>query len=470
MENRPYVFYNDFKRLNEVAPPDELDDTELVEATNLVYKGNKVVAKRTGMERYNEDPYHTNPITRVISYEKKSLLLVADGTTLRKGNGDVIKDNFNNTNFDWVVYSDGKLYLVNGHDYYSYDGTTLISVVPADGSLDHIKRCKYIVQRGERLFFSGDPENPNAIYYSNLGSPDNCPTLNMINAVSDDNDVITGLSEFHQAMVAFKRRHVYAWFGWDPAGDVRFDKINVHTGTLHNRTIQRVRNLLFYLGEDGVYALQGLESDYISSLNMSDDVIRNRFKDSITDSSAVFYDGKYMVAVGSNVLVYDFPNQAWSVWTWAVKDFEIYDNDLFFGSPTTSMVYKLTDEYNDDGASIPFKMTTRSFNCKYPLHYKKFSWFYLLMGEGEEANEVNVTVLCDHQPVQLVNGIQLNTVRVPGADMLDATVPEHRTRLFYKKANLLARSLRAQVTIENDEVDEGVTIYGMGFQFWPIRV
>lgn len=493
---RPVILYRDFARLNEVSSPEHLRDDELQEAINAVYDEAGGVSKRTGIETVVDYDEPDSPITRLIDYSKKEQLLVAYGTTLRVMGGEVIKDDFDNTDFGWEIFSDGKLYLVNGKGFYVYDGETLEEVSPPgedeegensgeengngdDDPLAHIRRCKYIVQRGERLFAAGDDENPNTIYFSEVGAPNDFPPLNFINAVSDDNDIITGLSEFHQAMVAFKRNHIYAWFGWDPAEDVRFDKINVHTGTASARTIQRVYNFLFYLGEDGVYALHGLEASYISSNNLTDEVIKRRFGKLTSKDRAcsIFHDGKYILSVSENgkhndlVLVFDFVRKAWSVWTgWDVSDFVYYNEALYMGSGQEAMIYKEHDEYNDDGEVIPFRMKTKPFDCQYPMHEKKFAWFHLLIGEKDDSNEIDVTVECDYKSIQLHNGIDLNTVMVPGAFMFDGETPEGRSRLFYKRARILARSLRTQVTIENNELNEGITIYGVGFQYWPIRV
>lgn len=477
-KGRPVALYRNFNRVNEVASPEKLEDNELMEAINVIYDEAGGVSKRKGMGQ--DADYGAAVITRLIDYSKENKMLVAYGTTLRVYGGSVIKGDFDNTNFDWEVFSDGKLYLVNGVNYYSYDGTDLVAVTPATGtSLDHIKRCKYIVQRGQRLFAAGDSQNPNTIYYSEVGEANNFPDLNFINAVSDDNDVITGLVEFHQAMVAFKRHHIYAWFGWDPATDVRFDKINVHTGTPSFLTIKRVYNFLFYLGEDGVYALHGLEPNYISSNNLTDEVIRNRFEKLVDadKACAVFYEGKYLLSVSlagdadKTILVFDFVGKAWSPWVgWNASAFLLYAGELYFGSSKDGKVYVKSNAYNDAGEPIYFKIKTRPFDCRYPLHYKKFAWLYLLVGESDDHNEINVTVECDYDYVQVQNGIQLNTIMVPGAFLMDEETPEGRSRLFYKRARILARSHRAQVIVENNEVDESITVYGTGFQFWPIRV
>ena len=475
--SRPQALYRNFNRVNEVASPEQLEDNEMVEALNVIYDEAGGVSKRKGMEL--DTDYGVAAITRLIDYSKENQMLVAFGTTLQIHGGTVIKSDFANTNFDWEVFSDGKLYLVNGNEYYSYDGTTLAVVAPHEQtSLAHIKRCKYIVQRGERLYAAGDNENPNTIYFSEVGAANNFPDLNHISAVSDDNDTITALAEFHQAMVAFKRHHIYAWFGWDPETDVRFDKINVHTGTPSFRTVVRGYNFLFYLGDDGVYALHGLEPNYISSNNLTDEVIKHRVDRLINteQACAVFYEGKYILAVrqaGSSndlVLTFDFVRKAWSPWTgWPVADFLLYGDEFYFGSAQNGKVYKKSEQYNDDGEPIYFKMKTKPFDCRYPLHYKKFAWFYLLVGEKDDHNEIDVTVECDFRTIQIKNGIQLNTVMVPGASLMDEEVAGDRSRLFYKQARMLARSLRAQVIVENNEVDESITVYGVGFQFWPIR-
>lgn len=484
---RPQVLYREFIKLNESAPPEQLKDEELVEAYNVEYSP---LRKRWGTEKHVSNALSQDPASRVIGYSRESQLLVAHGTTLEVLGGLVLEDQLASVDFDWEVFSDGKLYLVNGDNYYEYDGTVFDEVTPADGSLDHIKRCKYIIQRGERFFAAGDPDYPNTIYFSEVGAPDNFPALNYINAVSDDDDIITGLAEFHDSMVAFKRHHIYAWFGWDPETDVRFDKINVHTGAVSHRTIHRAQNHLFYMGEDGVYALRGLEKSYISSASITNDVLNWRFSKRAlnhSDAFAVFYDNKYILHVdmwdgvttgmGGTpvpgdpiVLVFDIIHGAWSIWDgWEPADFEVYDGMFLYGSSAEAMVYRNQEDKNDDGEPIHFKVTTKPFDCYTPLHLKKFSWFYLLVGEEDDHNEINVDILCDYTNINIQNGDQLNTINVPGAAIMDEEVPTERSRLFYKVTRMLARSMRIQVTVKNGMVDEEITIYGIGFQFWLIK-
>lgn len=160
------------------------------------------------------------------------------------------------------VADDLKLGVANG-------GTESTGGPSSDSNLATIQKCKYLMQRGQRLFAAGNFEAPNILYYSEVGDPTYFKEDSLVQAVTDDGDVITALYEFHGSLVVFKERAIFAWFGFDPTTDVEFQRLSVPTGTAARRTIKNVDNVLFFLGIDGVYALTGLEKEYISAYNVT---------------------------------------------------------------------------------------------------------------------------------------------------------------------------------------------------------
>jgi hypothetical protein len=139
--------------------------------------------------------------------------------------GSVLKSGLGRS-FDYVIYK-YKLYILSNNQFLVYDGNAINDVVNTelDSNLLNIRKCKYIEQRGERLFAAGNPDDSNALYYTEPGEPAYWKVDNVIQAITADADKITGLKEYHGALLAFKERAVYAWFGYNPTVDVEFQKL-----------------------------------------------------------------------------------------------------------------------------------------------------------------------------------------------------------------------------------------------------
>lgn len=479
------IEYVDFRRgINDIAAPDAVADNELVEAINCDLSERGGFAKRKGTEKYNEEIYDTNGISRMIRYGKHdgNILLVASGTTLRKWDGTVVKDEINTENLDWTVFGD-KLYIVNGENYYQYDGTTFAEVEASTeqgADLTAVKRCKYLIQRQQQFFAAGDSENPNTIYYGELTYPNYFKATNQIKAISDDDDHIVGLYEFHKAMVVFKKRNIYAWYGIDPTdADMRFDKINVHTGTVSGRTVTNAENYLMYLAEDGVYALTGLEENYLSSIHVSKN-ITNTIKrlTNLDKACAVYHKGKYYCAVcddgtgvNNKVLVghvtmgyTDEQGQSHVPWTvyegWNVGAWLVHEGELYYGDASEGQIYKVDVGYSDVTTPIKLYVKTKPYDCHGKFILKKIKGALLAFKQyAEERSTVKVTVKVDYIERTFLLDLDESLVWDEGRWKVAIW---GWVDLVTKEIKISSKGHRVQFTFENDKLDQPVTVYGIG--------
>ena len=260
---------------NSSAAPDNLADNEVRLAENLDVVVRGALKRRPGTVPVDWACFENvadTPIDRFAEFSTATGTLVqlalAGGNLYVRSSETPILATAGRT-MDYTVYNN-KLYMLIKDSYYVYDGTTIAEVTGPAGASDNnlatIKKCKYIEARADRVYCSGNPDAPNALYFSQIGDPTYFKTgAFIVQAASGDGDVITGLREFNEALLVFKKRAIWAWFGYNVVSDVEFTKLSVHTGTQAYRTIQNVGNTLFFLGDDGVYAMRGTYSGSLAT-------------------------------------------------------------------------------------------------------------------------------------------------------------------------------------------------------------
>jgi len=213
-------FTNFNRGINTTSSFDELESTELVTAVNIDLKARGGYTQRKGCSIYKtieaDEEILEFPVSRLIDYPGNPLLVI--NKTLRDFDSTPITLLLNSNDVDYEFFTNEKLYMLDGTEYWVYDGTTCQPVTPADGSdLAPIKRCTRLIQRGQRMFALGDTQNPNYLYFSEIGDPTNFKPSSIVKAVTDDSDVLKGLSLFSNSLLAFKEDEIFRWSGWDPA-------------------------------------------------------------------------------------------------------------------------------------------------------------------------------------------------------------------------------------------------------------
>ena len=290
-----------------------------------------------------------------------------------------------------------------------------IAVVADTGDLNAVRRCKYMVQRGRRFYFAGDPQGKNDIIFTEPGKPKDCGAdLNVLRIVPDDNDEIIGLTEFHKATIVFKNTKVYGWFGSDPAsGDISIDELIVHDGSVAQRTIVKTpKRLLVYLSGDGVITMKGTDEgsiySWISSKNITNFI---RSLTNLDKARAVYYKGLILIAcctdgtgVNNQVAVaftdmsytdesgdLQFP---WAIWDgWYVNEWFIDNRILYYGDARTSLIMKALDGYNDDGQIIVAEALSKNYDLDTAFNLKRLPAVYILAQQYEALNPSTAQVM-----------------------------------------------------------------------------
>lgn len=483
--------------LNESAQVDSLRVDELMVARNLTLNQDGGVDIRPGFEYVTDkaDAYAAAP-TYVGEYRKQDgtvIRLLTVGTTLMKWDGTEIKAGLATGDIDGETFND-KFYFVDGAKYYVYDGTTAVEVTPGTNSdLTPVKRCRYIESRGARLFFSGDPQNPNTMYYTAVGDATIVLAANKIGAVTNDGDAIVGMEEFHNMLIVMKRGSVYAWSGYDPTGttgDVTFDRLNVPAGAVNNKVIVRTTNELFFYGMDGVYALRGTYPDVIEAKKISKDIPITMASVAYPEkATAVFHDGKFMLAVATTagvpqndkllVFFYDIwlenltkrsGAEPWVIWD-GIKPgvlFRDFTGALYIGAADVGRIYKKSSAVTDNGAKINFELQTRPLNQGSVLLQKKYKYAYFALRQFDVVH----TAVTIKMVVDAVTNTTPVEIAVPADVVADdsfiwgvskwGTARWGTSSLASRRCSIGLKGKRIYINIQNVTAGQPLSLYGIG--------
>lgn len=101
-----------------------------------------------------------------------------------------------------------------------------------------------------------DNRNPNTVYWSYPGYPEDWPVTNGLTIEGEDNEGITGLAVLLGRLVVFRRDAIYAVSGNSEA-NFQVDLVYRGVGCVDGHTIVETGNAVFFRDADGWYAFDG---------------------------------------------------------------------------------------------------------------------------------------------------------------------------------------------------------------------
>jgi len=256
---------------------------------------------------------------------------------------------------------------------------------------------QYVIHHQERLFVN-DSQNPQYLWYSELGDPFTFQATNFIKVADGDGEKITGLSVQGNSLVIHKEASVWLTYMPDttPSNWIRI-KSNAKYGGASHRSLVEYEQQVMYLGQHnfkvtGFYAFAGTQTEPdATSLRVSQmfgDAKSDRvepdvflFQDSYKQNcAAIAFDNKLWFAVthgaGSteNNRVYQFDfvrrDKSRKIGSWVpftgigAAQFTVYNSGLYFASSAADgYVYQLEDgTFTDNGAAINSYYETKDFD------------------------------------------------------------------------------------------------------------
>lgn len=266
-------------------------------------------------------------------------LLVASNGKLSKLSNDSYVDIYNaltNNNLDYINFevAGTKVLIVgNGVDNtLIYDGTiirkllnrrptyddtgVLNGYVDANGVVHattadittYAPKCKFIELHYNRIWASGDIDNPNRVYFSSTGvngqdpedwtAPVEEAEANQHGGFEDmptwDGGVVIGLKVVFNDLLVFKNKTIFKVFGTNPSNYTKVQLFNSN-GAIADKSIATGSNRAFFLNTDGIYQYDGTNVNLVSQAIK--DIVSRINPTYVDKACGIFYGNKYLLAV-----------------------------------------------------------------------------------------------------------------------------------------------------------------------------
>lgn len=489
--------YFDFRGgLNTDAAIDNLADNELVQADNIDLLERGGITKRKGTMRLNPESYNA-PVEQLIDWPRESgatelLAVVGDKLCAVSESDWSLREiaSVASRRVRHFVFQD-RFYFVDGEQFRVYDGESVSVVKPSQDAIDdidHIHRCRFIIRHPNsyRFFAAGDSQFVNAVYFSEPNDPGNWKKTSVLFPSTADGPV-TGLAIFGDALLVFYPRAVWAWRGIDPAVDATWYRLPTGVGTRAPDSIALTPGTITFLAEDGIYAMSPAILGYNVVLEPVGDMIRNLAANKVQklirqidnpELAVGLYDSinsRYMLAYtepgdqrNTKILVYDWTVGGFTVYTnLQVNDFLLRRSGAVYIA-THGYIVQMNVGHSDSGVPIPMVAKTKQFNLDYPFHKKRILRLYMNFRQPEQGTSVVTMRL--YVDGTLENEIQHSKVYdnfVWGVSEWGA-IWGFRDQVTTRTA-ISASGHRVQVEFFNEQPDVPTTVYGLAFEFRPIR-
>lgn len=304
------------------------------------------------------------------------MFIGAEGSNLWRANSGMtdwitpaLKNNCNNPSFNGTTYMN-KMYIGNGVDSLSYDGTTLttLSSAPKFSFIDTFKN---------RLWCN-DLSEPTFLYrneFDNNGVPTELDKSHYIQISEDSGDVIKGVIKSLTHLLVLNEFSSYAIYG---SSNSDFTKVFISPiGSVNYRSIAIINEIVYWLSNDGIYSYSG---GNIYPVSFTLGKLENTVNTSkLSESCAVGYKGYYWLAVAKKdsttndmVLLYDTIRRVWVTFEFpfSITSFCLDGNTLYC-TASDKKVYKLDTGTKDGSIDITSTWISDPLDLGYPGRKKK---------------------------------------------------------------------------------------------------
>lgn len=269
---------------------------------------------------------------------------------------------------------------------------------------------RYIVSHKGRLFTSGDSNDDNNIFMTDLENPFYFP-VGLPVQIPPDSDKIISLIVYDDSVLIGRRSDIYVLRGETNRLDLGLElfnlqKLNTHTGLVNSSSSNLVHNNLFFIGDDGnAYSLGSTRRDdrvmATTIVNQSIDFKKDPININNTEMRRAvthFYDDKWWVQIGEKTLVFDYRNMTWVMLDGLVANsWSTINYNLVWGSEDGRLV-EFTDDYLDFGEYYDTYWKSKHFDVDEPSYYKHFKQFYITSKVFGGVNSVmSVGFIIDHK-------------------------------------------------------------------------
>lgn len=488
----PPIPLNDFVLgLNEKPENNLLDDRELAESKN-VFVGPGYIQKRFGYVAHRNTP--TSFLYEFFKNNGTSEFLAVGGTTLYKDNGTALvsvtmTNALTTSKVKMITYNDRTMndvvLIADGGKLKTYNGTEVKEVTPrtptggeptdpGGNDLINLSAVRTIVINKDRIYICGHPTNKNRVSFSHIdpglgyGVYDYFPATHFFDLAVDDNDEIIDLKVFRGAVIVFCKRSVWAIYGSGrTANDYQIIKINVPTGCIAPGSITSVGNSIFYLSDTHIYALSSTEEDYISANITSQNIEKTLNAITLVDKEKAvgtyFKDKYYLSFPDGTTVVFDNLIGNWTVFTnIKAKSFLNRSGVLYFAG---DKLYKFDENvFSDDGVAIPARIKLKNMDFGFSVQDKRFRRMWVVAKQFiGPSSKYSISAIIDYVEVK-IDDIDTDQSLVWGEGDWGETFWGFK-EVIRNEIPIGKRGTNFQLILENNNLDQPFTFYGVTFEF-----
>lgn len=486
------------KGIIDKTAPNLIPDNALVDAENAVIESGSV-SKRNGYQSYAS---LITPITQLYNFFRyngtRELLAVSNNKIYKDTNGTLTAVGGTLTSNDTksVVYKSrglqdvliladkGKMKVYNGSlvaEATPYSPTTEEQTDPGLNDLSNLTNFRAIAIKKDRIFAAAHPTVKNRISFSHhdpklgFATFDYWPSSFFFDVGVEDNDEITELKVFRDALIIFCKRSIWALYGDGRSiTDYELKRINVPTGCIAPNSVQMVGNDLFYLSDDHVYSLYSTEESYVSARVVSENIEKTLRKQARVDKEKAigcYFENKYFLSFSDGTcLIYDTLLKSWTKWTNVqANSFLNVDGRLLFSTNTGFVQEFKPNIYNDNGSAISFRINTKILDFGYDVQVKKLRTLWAIIKQYDNfTSTLDLRAMIDHfAVVSLLDNAEEGETNVAAkwdSGLWDEGVWDF-AEIIQKELKLREKGKNLQIVIYNDKLDQPLTIYGIAFEF-----
>jgi hypothetical protein len=303
----------------------------------------------------------------------------------------------------------GHTYIVGYKDNIKLSGATGVEIEmpPFPPS------AKYLVLNKDRMWYTGDPDYPYAVYFTDYTSggnydPDFIDTYNFYEVGNDLGKPVTGLAPVGGGIAVFNEEATFMITGEPP--NTYQNRVSAEVGCAAHRTIAVAGDTAFFLAskEQGVYMFNGSKFTKISDA-IADNIARIVHE---KYAHAVVFDNKYMLfcddadseyPYNDTVYVYDLRLSNWTKYKGIYADaaivrrFADHDQLLIGTSKDEGLVYEMFVGWDDDGEAIDSYMTTGDMTLRgmgVEMRIRKVTSY---TDSGEDSEEIDISYASDRE-------------------------------------------------------------------------
>lgn len=379
----------------------QIKDEESPDMTNCDFVGKGGIGNRQGYtaigaaDSTNNDgvvgmgTLHTASLHQLLRFTKNASTNVKLEHSTDGAAWNIVADTFTaNLNIDGCQAA-GAFYVGNGTDVMKHwDGA-------AWNTTTNGTKGFYPTYYNQRIWVK-DETYPDRLNFSGQYSEQLLTGGSLVNKLGDFSDAtagwisfkygsgaeIMGLKVFKNALYVFLRDSIYSISPASAANTFTVALVTNSVGCVSHRSIAQCEEDLFFASDDGVYSL-GDVANYTAVRTTNKSAKIKGVFDNLSAANkmklcAEYHNFKYHLfyslygTENDSCIAYDIRYQGWVDWRnmpascTLTYEKSTGDRDMYFGHPSTSMVYKMYSGLNDNGTAIQSTWHSKSFDEDMP--------------------------------------------------------------------------------------------------------